>query len=509
MKEILNENEIDYLDLEFNELESIHSKISFLKHLLPCKTEKDTDLFALVDMAHNILDDLRDTKAWSLLEETYEAIKDSELFKNEKEDIFLHKYFVKALLPYYLKTNRTEKVETIKEFIIRNYNHDFDSIDQLITYFITSNEQSFLKEVTKKTYTDIKDNPNLLFGANNTILFRYFNVLLEENYVAYSLKGKSFDVQAIREEIYQINPEMGYPDEEPIAEFLEKDYTFKIDERIKLAIKSKNKVFTLLTNFKKYALQFGIPFIISSQILEQFSELLDSKEKHKSSVILIKSEKDFDALFLGLLGFFNSNFEMAYNVFWGFFYLFDFFEEIALYNTNEANINREALLRYKKFLINTETGSSAWITYSIFENWKKPNSLSEKQWAAFKEEAEMIFNNKSTEIDQSPSEVSESFVVEVLQTARQKIAQGELATYDDYQGIEDILDSLPIKGSRKPTVSEEIPINTTLSVYPELDKYSRNDKITVEYEDGKILKDVKFKKVEKDLKAGKCTIIEE
>lgn len=38
--------------------------------------------------------------------------------------------------------------------------------------------------------------------------------------------------------------------------------------------------------------------------------------------------------------------------------------------------------------------------------------------------------------------------------------------------------------------------------------YSRNDKVSVKYENGKILKDVKFKKVEDDLIAGVCQIID-
>jgi preprotein translocase subunit SecA len=37
---------------------------------------------------------------------------------------------------------------------------------------------------------------------------------------------------------------------------------------------------------------------------------------------------------------------------------------------------------------------------------------------------------------------------------------------------------------------------------------SRNDKVTVQYADGKVLKDVKFKKVEDDLKNNRCVIIE-
>jgi len=36
----------------------------------------------------------------------------------------------------------------------------------------------------------------------------------------------------------------------------------------------------------------------------------------------------------------------------------------------------------------------------------------------------------------------------------------------------------------------------------------RNQKITVQYEDGTIKADIKFKKVEKDLRAGRCEIVE-
>lgn len=38
---------------------------------------------------------------------------------------------------------------------------------------------------------------------------------------------------------------------------------------------------------------------------------------------------------------------------------------------------------------------------------------------------------------------------------------------------------------------------------------NRNDKVTVQYPDGKVLKDVKYKKVEEDIKTGRCIVIEE
>jgi preprotein translocase subunit SecA len=35
----------------------------------------------------------------------------------------------------------------------------------------------------------------------------------------------------------------------------------------------------------------------------------------------------------------------------------------------------------------------------------------------------------------------------------------------------------------------------------------RNDKVSVQYADGKVLKDVKYKRVEDDIKSGKCVVI--
>jgi preprotein translocase subunit SecA len=37
----------------------------------------------------------------------------------------------------------------------------------------------------------------------------------------------------------------------------------------------------------------------------------------------------------------------------------------------------------------------------------------------------------------------------------------------------------------------------------------RNDKVTVQYPDGRVLKDVKYKKVEDDIKNGRCIVIEQ
>jgi preprotein translocase subunit SecA len=37
----------------------------------------------------------------------------------------------------------------------------------------------------------------------------------------------------------------------------------------------------------------------------------------------------------------------------------------------------------------------------------------------------------------------------------------------------------------------------------------RNDKVTVQYQNGTVMKDVKYKKVEDDILAGRCIVIEQ
>ena len=58
------------------------------------------------------------------------------------------------------------------------------------------------------------------------------------------------------------------------------------------------------------------------------------------------------------------------------------------------------------------------------------------------------------------------------------------------------------QGQERPVEEKVMPVKS--------DKVAgRNDKITVQYPDGRVLKDVKYKKVEDDVKAGRCIVIEE
>jgi preprotein translocase subunit SecA len=58
------------------------------------------------------------------------------------------------------------------------------------------------------------------------------------------------------------------------------------------------------------------------------------------------------------------------------------------------------------------------------------------------------------------------------------------------------------QGPEKPVQEKVMPVKSEKIA-------GRNDKVSVQYPDGKILKDVKYKKVEEDVKAGRCIVIEQ
>jgi preprotein translocase subunit SecA len=57
------------------------------------------------------------------------------------------------------------------------------------------------------------------------------------------------------------------------------------------------------------------------------------------------------------------------------------------------------------------------------------------------------------------------------------------------------------QGSEKPAVEKVMPVKSEKIA-------GRNDKVSVQYQDGRVLKDVKYKKVEEDILAGRCIVIE-
>ncbi|WP_375561243.1 hypothetical protein ACE193_01435 [Bernardetia sp. OM2101] len=93
---------------------------------------------------------------------------------------------------------------------------------------------------------------------------------------------------------------------------------------------------------------------------------------------------------------------------------------------------------------------------------------------------------------------------EKLKEHHKKMMEDSLGN-DSFEEVKDLFSGLLNKEElEEPSEKQEIPSN----FYQKDDiDYKRNDKVTVRYKNGKIIENTKYKKVEKDVKEGKCIIV--
>ena len=63
-------------------------------------------------------------------------------------------------------------------------------------------------------------------------------------------------------------------------------------------------------------------------------------------------------------------------------------------------------------------------------------------------------------------------------------------------------------GGQQPQAPQQRPVEEKIMPVKSERVAGRNDKVSVQYPDGLVLKDVKYKKVEDDIQSGKCIVIE-
>jgi preprotein translocase subunit SecA len=136
-----------------------------------------------------------------------------------------------------------------------------------------------------------------------------------------------------------------------------------------------------------------------------------------------------------------------------------------------------------------------------------------EQIAGFLAKATLLQNQ-----DQAPEELIQDAEEVEFEEIRQRLTE-QKANADEVHSIDDLENSYhqaPPQNKNHNNNSNHNNSNNHVSNTPppvtrpvSVQKIpNRNDKVTVQYGDGSVKKDVKFKSVENDLRAGKCRIIE-
>lgn len=220
----------------------------------------------------------------------------------------------------------------------------------------------------------------------------------------------------------------------------------------------------LASSFMRYAKEYDLPFVVSSKIWDKFCDLWLLREEEDVDYYFDIDEPTFKNMVIDSSSFWFDTRSEGVLLIWGGSYIYDFLLAADLiYEDNYEPI--KALIQRFKAIYQKELPWSLW-TFSFVHRWKKPDSVKEEAWQAEKALFEASYQEKD-------------------------------AQRDEHKGF----------FSRPQVVSRPIRVQPPAPVKRKHPKIGRNARVTVQYSNGKIKKDIKYKKVMEDVEQGLCKVV--
>lgn len=245
------------------------------------------------------------------------------------------------------------------------------------------------------------------------------------------------------------------------------------------------KIMTVLScSFAVYAKKRNMNFATSRIIWNELSEYwLENNRLNSSKTFFQFTPASFKKYVVEKQGFMIDYSFLSVAILWGCCYVYDFLKALGFVEDKEYKKIKETLATYKKQLIN-ENLVDLW-KFTFVHKWTKADMVSTEETA----EEQAIFAKKHTK---KTANIEYGFFLDPDEMAKHR----QFLIPKTRKEQEKQLPSSKTAFIR----STAVPIKNT-------SKIGRNDKVTVKYPDGTIKKDVKYKKVQKDVEAGKCELI--
>ena len=234
--------------------------------------------------------------------------------------------------------------------------------------------------------------------------------------------------------------------------------------------------------FMKYMKPKGMSFATSGKLWNYFMEFLEERtDKPARSEFFFFKTSDFYTFVEGQSGMIMDYRFLSAAILWGTPHAFDFLADLQLI-TREKALEHQSLLHKMQRLFLLENYINLW-QYDFVRRWPVP---ADGKFAMTDEEG-LLFSRS-------------------LQFSAYDIP---LASSQDDLEIKDLRKQLDIVEPINPEWDEPF----SFSEEPKMPvkaarKIGRNEKVTVKYVDGKVVKDVKYKKVMRDLEEGMCSLVE-
>lgn len=392
-------------------------------------------------------------------------------------------YFDEFLITYFCYQGQTELLDAPIQRFLANPLEDYDLLLKSIKLLIYYGHADQVKAIIGQVYPEARDSGKLVAGAERELAMYRFYQELEWVYSHYDeevvfewspfLKGlRAFDFEFKDESLL-----------EDLEEILRRSLW---EVHIGLSPAFKYNRTQALSRLGKHFLVYmrgrGVSFATSSDIWENMVEYWEDRRGTPSLQNYFSLRPaSFKEYLVKRSGFILDYRFYSAMILWGSTYVYDFLKAAELINETTWTTTQKGIRNLKEELIQ-EDPDNLW-KFSFVHAWGKPESLSEAEWlaeqATFRE-----YHAKLADKKDKPSQTS------FFAPSEAELMEG-LKRLEQFNPEEDW--------------SEEVP--KVVPFKRKLPKIGRNERITVKYTDGRIVQDIKFKKVKADLEAGDCEII--
>ena len=452
----------------------------------PHETYEEYDLG---DLATEFLGHHEDIKAFDLILSFYQLIK-------EKHPILfddVHAYYEESLVTYacFKKDTALLKELTQNMIVART---EYDLMAMAIKTMICYGYTNLVEQIADAKYEEVDQSPDLLPGASSELVVILLYLTQEKNIQPESetMPVNWKPIQEMAKRVGVEFPDTFYEDVETGVRPPSSDYFPKLlshiptkEEMLFRAIRSLELRFTLEMQEK------GLSSVLSGSLWAQLVVYWSENMKRKSWSSFLRFEDSFGDFLDGQKGLILDYTFWQVWLLWGSVYVLDFFNAFGLYSEADYKNQKDMLEGYKQMILEGEK-SCLW-KYSFLHNYKPPKSVSDEAHQAEKELFRASFNIEGKRGYVRFGSGEDQSMDDFFQ------AMDDNYDYDDYSFSEedDDKETFDHYGS---SAAKIIPMRTG-------PKIGRNEKVTVRYTDGRLVENVKYKKVMDDVEAGKCEII--
>ncbi len=339
-----------------------------------------------------------------------------------------------------------------------------------------------VNHISEQIYAQIKQSSRLISGAEEELGIFHIYYTLQQHYERAKGQGQTIDWATVKADLeaYDFNQDVSFV--EPVHEGLFPPDEVRLRDQLPTRYRQNEEATLLVIQmcFMREMLSRGMPFALSICLWGHMMAYWQKRQQESKSPDTLSrffylEAQSFHQYILSRRGMLLDYRFDAAAALWGSLFVYDFLYRQELIDEH-AHQRSSAMIHQEIEAFLTDNQSNFW-AYDFVHRWcdRRPRSYTAEAWQAERERFAEDLSAAPPKHEYVPA---------------------------DEQGLDpriliETLEKLEKESYYKPSTR----------LRDSFRDLGRNDRINVRYQDGRVVENVKFKKVEADLRAGECELI--